>query len=143
MKRRISVRIQVLDDDAAICRRLEGWLIEDGYAVECFTSADEAMLAVVEKTFDIALVDLRLPEHDGGEVISAILSSSPQTRVIAMAAFPKPDEAARALTAGARNLLSKPIHRTDLLAAVAQQVGEIGVSWRTEGTFNAAVGARL
>lgn len=143
MKDRISVRIQILDDDAAICRRLESWLIEDGYCVDCYTSADEAMLAVVDRAYDIAVVDLRLPDHDGCAVVAAIQSSSPKTRIIVMAAFPKPEEAAKVLASGARNLLSKPIHRADLLAAVSQQVCEIGVGWRTEDTFNAALGARL
>ncbi len=143
MKRRISVRTLVIDDDLAVCRKLHGWLAAAAFDVITFTDPSEGLRYATENPCQLALVDLRLPQAEGTEVIASLLTASPQTRVVAMAAFPERDQVVAATQAGARDLLEKPIQQLTLLTALERQLAEMGIAARTEAEFNRRLGARM
>lgn len=143
MKHRIPIRTLVIDDDEAICRRLQGWLGAAAYDVMTATAAADGLRLAERVNFELALVDLRMPEQDGAEVIASLHNVSPRTRVVAMSAFPDPQQVIAAMRAGASDLLEKPIQEPALLAALDRQLAEVGCSARTEGEFNRRLGARL
>lgn len=143
MKDRIHVRLLIIDDDEGVCRRLGSWLTEERFGVETFTDVNAGLDAATRNSFDIAFLDLRPPDIDGAELVARVGAAPGSPRVIVMGAFPDPDEVKRALAAGARTLLNKPIHREELLAIVDQQLLDLGIGCRTEERFNAVVGARL
>jgi len=143
MKDRINVRLLIIDDDDGVCRRLGLWLTDERFVVECHTDVNAGLEAATRNSFDIAFVDLRPPDFDGAELVARVAAAPGSPRVVVIGAFPEPDEVKRALDAGARTLLAKPIRREDLLAAVDQQLFELGIGCRTEDRFNAVVGARI
>jgi DNA-binding NtrC family response regulator len=143
MKDRIHVRVLIIDDDEAVCRRLSGWLEDQAYEVVTFTDPNGGVEQLRRAPCELALVDLRLPEVDGVDVIGRLREVSPGTPVVAMCAFPDHDQLQRALRAGARELLEKPIQRDALLTAVERQLAEIGIPARAESQFNRLLGARL
>ena len=143
MKRRIPVRTLVIDDDLAVCRKLHGWLAAAAFDVVTFTDPSEGLHYAAENPCQLALVDLRLPQAEGTEVIASLLTASPQTRVVAMAAFPERDQVVAATQAGARDLLEKPIQQLTLLTSLERQLGEMGIAARTEAEFNRRLGARV
>lgn len=77
-----SASILVVDDDAALCCNLKDILSEEGYDVTVATSGQAAIEACSKKTFDLALVDLGLPDLPGIEVIDRLAERSPTTEFI-------------------------------------------------------------
>lgn len=143
MMRTISVRVLVIDDDEAVCRRLGAWLREAGCDVVTFTRAEEGVGHAARAPGQLALVDLRLSDADGTQVIGSLRQVAPQTRVIALSAFPDVAQVVAAVRAGARDLLEKPIQRETLLAAMDRQLADGGLHIRNEEDFNRRLGARL
>lgn len=143
MKRCIAVRTLVIDDDESVCRRLVGWLNDASYEVSWHIRTEEALAEAVRRPPTLALVDLRLPDADGLEVVSRVASGGPTVRVIGMSAFPDEGLVRSAFAAGARDVLCKPIQQSDLLHALERQLIDLGLCYRTETEFNQRLGARL
>ncbi|MBI5865615.1 MAG: response regulator [Planctomycetes bacterium] len=143
MKDRIPVRALVIDDDQSVCHRINEWLTAEEYDVFACTDSTTGLREAAAAPFDLALVDLRMPDVDGSDVIAALMKSSPQTRVLAMSAFPEREHVVRAMQAGACDLLSKPIQKPSLLDALGRQLAELGFAERTESAFNRRLGNRL
>jgi DNA-binding NtrC family response regulator len=143
MMRVMPVRVFVLDDDEAVCRKISGWLTDAAYDVVTFTDP-LAALEYAHRVFSpIALVDLRLPDANAVEVISTLGRLSPQVRVIGMAAFPELPHVLAAMRAGARDILEKPIRPAALLEALERQLVELGMVARSEEEYNRWLGARI
>ena len=143
MKARIPINAVVIDDDARVCRQLAGWLASAAYDVVTFTDPVEGLNHLTAIPSDLALVDLRLPDADGVDVIASLRATAPRTRIVAMSAFPDPRQVADAFAAGARELIEKPLSETRLMATLERQLHEIGIPARTEQEFNCRLGARL
>lgn len=143
MMRTMPVRALVIDDDTAVCRQVVGWLHEADCDAVSFTQADEGVRYAREVRCQVALVDLRLAEADGVDVIAALHRDVPETRLIALGAFPDAPLIIRALRAGARDVLEKPVQPGPLRAAVERQLAEGGLIVRNEQEFNQRLGARL
>lgn len=143
MKSRISIRAVVIDDDASVCRQLAGWLTSAEYDVKTFTDPVAGLNHMTAMPSDLALVDLRLPETDGVDVIASLRRSAPQTRVVAMSAFPDALQVQNAFAAGAAELIAKPLSQIRLIETLERQLLEIGIPARTEQDFNRRLGGRL
>lgn len=143
MMRMIPVRVLVIDDEEAVCRRVGTWLREAACDVVTFTDPAEGLAHASRATCHVALVDLRLAGADGLEVLTTLRQTAPDTRLIAMSAFPEVGHVIAALRAGARDLLEKPVQQAALLEAVERQLLDAGVGIRSEQDFNQRLGARL
>jgi DNA-binding NtrC family response regulator len=143
MIRIVPVRVLVIDDEEAVCRRLREWLGRVAYETVAFTDPHEGLRYGAKDACRVALVDLRLPNVDGADVIRALAAAAPQTRVIAMCAFPEARQVIAAIRAGARDVLEKPIQPTSLVEAVERQLVDAGLTVRSEREFNRRLGARI
>ncbi|HPM23164.1 MAG TPA: response regulator [Phycisphaerae bacterium] len=143
MMRMIPVRALVIDDEEAVCRRVGAWLREAACDVVTFTDPRDGLAHAGRAPCHVALVDLRLAGVDGLEVLASLRQVAPDTRLIAIAAFPEVGQVIAAMRAGARDLLEKPVRQATLLEAVERQLLEIGVGIRSEQAFNQRLGARL
>lgn len=143
MKARIPVRTLVIDDDEAVCRSIRDWLLDAAHEVLTFTRAADGVQTAARVPCQLALVDLRMPDIDGSEVIAALNAASPDTRIVAMSAFPETPQVLDAVRAGARDLLTKPIGREPLLSTLNRQLADLGICGHTEQDFNQRLGRRL
>jgi DNA-binding NtrC family response regulator len=139
----VAVRVLVIDDEDAICRKTAGWLTEAGFDVATFTDPAAGLAYAEKTTFQLALLDLRLPDWDGAELVAAVQNVAPQARILALAAFPEVPQVVAAIRAGARDILEKPIQAATLLAALERQLAESGLSIRSETEYNRRLGARI
>ncbi|MBN2753421.1 MAG: sigma-54-dependent Fis family transcriptional regulator [Candidatus Goldbacteria bacterium] len=71
-------------------------------------SAEEAFSLIKERSFDLVITDLKLPEADGMAVLEAVKNSSPDTEVIIMTAYGTVDTAVKAMKKGASDFITKP-----------------------------------
>jgi CheY-like chemotaxis protein/DNA-binding Xre family transcriptional regulator len=143
MKDLIAVRVSVIDDDKALCAAIGDWLGSERYDVETFNAARSALSAFAQHAPDLGLIDLRLPDMEAPAAVAELRKLAPHTRLIGLVAFPEPAEVAAALQAGANGVLEKPIRRAALLDEIRRQLAAIGIVMRTEGAFNAWLGAGL
>lgn len=112
--------ILVVDDNAVQQRILGHMLRKAGYEVEIAGDAFEALDLVMEETFDLAIVDIAMPDMDGVELLIA-LREQPATSlipVVMLTASSRDEDHIRARDAGADAFLTKPASSGDLLATV-------------------------
>ena len=142
MTRMISVRVLV-DDEEAICRKTAAWLTEAGFDVATFTDPAQGLAYAEKSDIQLALVDLRLADWNGAELVAAVQRAAPQARIVALAAFPEVPQVLAAVRAGARDVLEKPLAAATLLAALERQLAEGGLAVRSEAEFNRRLGTRI
>lgn len=143
MKKRIPVRTLVIDDDESVCRSIQSWLVDAAHEVVTCTRPHEGLEMAGRVPCQLALVDLRLPDQAGAQVIAALAQRAPHMRIVAMSAFPDTPQVLEAVRAGARDLLTKPIQRDTLLDSLERQLAELGIYGHTEQAFNKRLGRRL
>jgi DNA-binding response OmpR family regulator len=112
------VRVLVVDDDAIVlasCRRI---LEEEGFAVVTAASVSDAILAAVEQGFDLIIVDVKMPERDGLELLAHVRRWRKPPPFIVMSGFPTSETVLASLEGGAFVFVPKPFTPDELLASV-------------------------
>jgi DNA-binding NtrC family response regulator len=114
----------VVDDEPGILGLIERAAQPTGYQVELYAHAREALSRLAVVSADVALVDLRMPEIGGLDVLRAIREAQPQCQVILMTGHASVESAIEAVKLGALDYLSKPIdfaRLRQLLAGVREE----------------------
>ncbi len=102
-------KILIADDDAATRRSLGHWLEGEGYTCGTFETGAGALAAVDAERWDAALVDIRMPDLDGVELLARIRAIDPEVPVIMITAYASVETAVRTLRSGALDYFEKPI----------------------------------
>jgi DNA-binding NtrC family response regulator len=111
-------RILIIDDERGVAESLARVLRFEGYAVDVATTAAEAQAYLARDLYDAALIDLRMPEVSGIDVLDLCRRADPAIAALMLTAYGTVEAAARAFKLGAKDFLAKPVRREDLLAAV-------------------------
>ncbi|MCD4717942.1 MAG: sigma-54 dependent transcriptional regulator, partial [Desulfobacterales bacterium] len=101
-------RILVVDDEAAMRESLKDWLMEDGYEVGLAAGGEEAIAMAQKKTFEVVLLDLKMPGIDGLETLKRFKEMDLEADIIMMTAYATVDTAVQAMKEGAFDYLVKP-----------------------------------
>lgn len=109
-----NYRILVVDDEFVIRDSLYNWFREDGYQVETAENAREALKKLQEKTFDIALLDIKMPGIDGIELQKRINKIDGDIIIIIITAYASVNTAVQALKEGAFDYITKPFDPDEL-----------------------------
>ena len=117
-----SGSVLIVDDEAEIRESLQTLLELEGYDVDSAGSAEEGFLRLGERTFDLVLLDLALPDRNGMEVLQQIRSRDPELSVVMITAYGTLENAVKAMQAGATNFIQKPWDNEKLLADVRAAV---------------------
>jgi len=107
-------RIYILDDEVITVRRLVHALSKDGYELEGFVTAAEAIARISKDPPDLLITDVRLADANGVEVLQQVKGMAPQTMVILMTGYASIDQAVQAIKVGAFNYIAKPFRLDDL-----------------------------
>ena len=115
-----SIRILVVDDDRSTIQNCTSILGEAGYDVEEERKGQEAIARLKRGDIDVLLVDQRMPNTDGFEVLGAAQEHSPDTLSIVMTGYASAEASVEAAQAGAWDYLPKPFTATQLLVLVGR-----------------------
>jgi len=115
-----KTHILVVDDEKVVRESLREWFAEDGYEVDIAADGAEALRKIDEDTWDILLVDIKMPGMDGLEVQRRVKRADPTAIVIIITAYATVDTAVQALKEGAYDYITKPIDPDDLSQVIAK-----------------------
>src|SRR3989338_760053 len=121
-------RIYILDDEIVTVRRLVQALAKDGYEVEGFIAAGEAMSRIAGHPPEVLVTDVRLTDADGMEILQRVSMLAPQTKVILMTGYAAVDHAVQAMKAGAFHYLAKPFKLEELRNTISDALHHPGKS---------------
>ncbi|MEX2147240.1 MAG: sigma-54 dependent transcriptional regulator [Candidatus Rokuibacteriota bacterium] len=108
----------VADDDPVARDLLVEVLEREGYRVRAAGGGEECLRLAAEEVFDLALVDLRMPDLDGLAVLKRLPAVQPELPVLILTAFATMDSAVEAIGVGACDYLSKPFRMDEIRLVV-------------------------
>ena len=123
--------IAVLDDEPQLRKALRRLLVVHGFAVVTFERGADVLSALAAHPMDCLLLDLRMPEMSGFEVMEGLRARGISTPVIVLTAHGEADTGEQLLAMGAASYLTKPVDETALLSAIAEALSAKSASWNS------------
>jgi DNA-binding response OmpR family regulator len=117
-------QILIVDDEVDACENLSDILTDMGYAVDIAHDGPSALKLVKDKTYDVALLDLKMPGMDGLELYKRLKAVSAGTVAIVVTAFAASKTAQAALDAGVAEVIAKPVDLQKLLRRVEESLDQ-------------------
>lgn len=114
--------ILVVDDDKSITTSVSALLELEGYEVDIAESGKEAIEKSNGKFFDLALVDVRLPDMLGTELLNAMKETTPKMAKIILTGYPSMQNAITAVNEGADAFILKPVNGDKLLGVIKDRL---------------------
>lgn len=115
-------RILVVDDDKSILRTFTRILQKNGYEIEVAETGKEAIEKSKKKRYNLALIDIRLPDMDGTDLLVKLQKTMQDAVKIMITGFPSLETGVKALDEGADAYLVKPVKPEELLALIDEKL---------------------
>jgi two-component system response regulator PilR (NtrC family) len=107
-------KILIVDDEKSICILLETFLKKEGYKPFYVLTGQEALKRVSKESFDVILLDIKMPDINGVELLKEIKKTKPSINVIMITAYPSIETAVTAMHEDAYDYIIKPINLEEL-----------------------------
>jgi two-component system response regulator RegA len=114
----------VVEDDEALRGRLVRAFEQRGFEVRAAATADAARSSVAEETPELVVLDLRVGDDNGLDLIPVLKEADPATRIVVLTGYGSIATALEAVRRGATHYLTKPADADEILAAFARDAGE-------------------
>src|SRR6266536_1087221 len=118
------VRVLVVDDEPVLLRAMEALLAKKGHHVTALDSPIMATQKLAQEDFDVALLDVKMPDLSGLELLTAVKHRRPEVEVIMMTGHATVETALAAVKAGAYDYLTKPFDDVELVARAVAKAAE-------------------
>ncbi len=128
----MNAQILIADDDEVSCQLLAETLEGEGYRVKQVFSGDEALSNLAEDTFELLIIDVRMPGTSGLEVTRIVHEKYPSLPIIVMTAFGSIETAVEAIHEGAFDFISKPMNLAELKNTVSKALAQRALQRRTD-----------
>lgn len=115
-------RVLVVDDDEGIRTTCAAILEENGYLVDTAETGKEAIQKSNENFYNAALIDIRLPDMEGTQLLTAMKETTPKMVKIIITGYPALKNAVEAVNNGANAYLLKPPNMTELLSILEENL---------------------
>jgi len=115
-------RILVVDDDENIRKSFSAILRNEGYTVDLAMNGSEAVRKTESTVYNVALIDIRLPDMEGIEFLTRMKDTVPKVRKIIITGFPSTKNAIDAVNKKADAYILKPVDLEKLLGVIREQL---------------------
>jgi two-component system response regulator HydG len=116
--------ILIVDDEQSI-RDVFRWILEaQGYNVETVETGLQAIEKFEEKYYNVTLLDIRLPDMEGTELLGELHKRSPKTMKIMVTGYPSVENAVKSLNIGADAYVIKPVEPSELIKVIQAKLKE-------------------
>ncbi len=119
-----TTKVLVVDDDRIVLRAVSEILQREGYQVLAIDDAVEALAVAKDPSIDVAVLDIKMPNLSGLDLLRAVKQARPEVEVIVMTAFATVETAVEAVKAGAYDYLTKPFENIDDLSLTVAKAAE-------------------
>ena len=116
--------ILIVEDDKAIIKSLKHILQSEGYSVDTAENGREAIQKSKEKFFNMALLDIKLPDMEGTKLLVTMHENLPKMVKIMITGYPSLENAVEAVNLGADAYIIKPVKPEKLLALINEKLEE-------------------
>ena len=116
--------VLVVDDDRAILESSQAIVESAGYAVQTAETARDAIRKAKSDWFDIALLDIKLPDMEGTELLKQLQEIKPRMIKIMVTGSASLDNAIQSVNLGANAYIVKPFNPADLLQVIDEKLKE-------------------
>jgi len=114
----------LVDDDRRLLESMTDWLRSQGLQVDAASGVAHALEQLARKSYDLLLVDVRLQDGDGHDLLEQVRRHYPASQVILMTGYGEADAAVEALRAGALDYLTKPLIDDELLMVIEKSFSQ-------------------
>jgi len=119
-----NARILAIDDDENIRKVIVAILEDEGYTVESVGTAKEAIEKSKRKFYNLALIDIRLPDMEGIELLTKFKETTPRIRKVIVTGYPTLQNAVDAVNKGADAYIIKPFDVKKVLKTIQEQLNQ-------------------
>jgi DNA-binding NtrC family response regulator len=119
--------ILVVDDEEIMRESLSAWLQEDGFQVDALETGRQAMDIIRHQVYDAILLDLKLPDMDGLEILKASKKYQPNTPVMIITAYGSVDTAIQAMKEGASDYITKPFNPEEVSLTLHHVINDVAL----------------
>ncbi len=138
-----DIKILVIDDDKDICDVLKKTLVHDGYKVKTITKPKNALRDVKKDTYHLIILDLKMPELSGEDLLIEIRKVNSDICVIILTAYPSVDSAVKALHSNVFDYVKKPFKINNLREIVRNALKSKMLLLEPEEELNLKVGKKV
>ena len=117
----------IIDDESNIRNLLSRILSLEGFEVNTFATAKEGLNSFDRESYDVALIDVKLPDIDGIELTRLIREKSPDTEIIVMTAYATIKDGVEAIRRGAMDYIEKGRDEEEIILKVKQAAEKAGL----------------
>lgn len=117
-----TVRILIVDDDQSVRKVLTAILEDEGYTTESVGTAKKAIERTRRKAYNLALIDIRLPDMEGIELLTKMKDTTPKMRKIIITGYPTLQNAVAAVNRGADAYILKPFEMESVLETIKEEL---------------------
>ena len=117
-----EAKILIIDDDENIRKVLQAILEDEGYTVDTAETAKKGIERSEKAFYNLALIDVRLPDMEGIELLSKLRGTKPKMRKIIVTGYPTLQNAVSAVNKGADAYVMKPFEVEKILQTIREQL---------------------
>lgn len=117
-------QILIVEDDATFAQIIEGFLSKNNYAIEIATDLNQAFKLVDKQEYELLLIDYRLPDGTGLDLLKHVRNKGLQVPIIIMTSFNDVRTAVKSIQLGAFDYITKPINPDELLMVIKGLLGK-------------------
>jgi PAS domain S-box-containing protein len=117
-----KVNILIVDDEKGLRFGVQRLLMDEGYSVDTAENGEEGIKRGTSKDYDVAVIDLKMPDYDGLEVLQRIIEVNPNTMCFIATAYASYDTAIQSTRMGAFGYIPKPFSPEELIYQVEQGI---------------------
>ena len=124
MSKTIKGRILVIDDDEGIRKVITTALNDESYITDTASNGKEAIEKSRTNAYNLAIIDIHLPDMEGTQLLSELKETTPKMRKIIVTGYPDVQNAIAAVKKGADDFITKPVKIDLLINSIKEQLGK-------------------
>ncbi len=138
-----KINILVIDDNRHMCETIKKAFTENGYNIKYITKPKQTLKVLKKKMYHLIILDLRMPEMRGEDLLLEIKKFYPGVSVIILTAYPTVDSAIQTLKNDAFDYIKKPFKIVELKSKVQEIVTSRKLDLDAEDALNLRIGNKL
>jgi len=119
---KVKTSVLIVDDDESIRRTLTRTLAKEGFKVDTAPDSKQALQKSRLVHYDVALLDIRLPDTDGTTLLRMLRQENPEIKEIIITGYPSIENAIKAIDEGVDAYIIKPFKPADLLTKIREKL---------------------